>query len=243
MNPTRLEPLAVMSVILNDHNGHHDNNQYKQPPHLLTLPFLFEAITQAARTKPMVSPPDMVRSSKTKGLDWQTSQHALIAPQSLFRTLANPNGPPSLKQPPPGRETAPARHRGGKDHVQSIDIEAHLDYHRALDAARLDKLIDLSNRAKRRDREARQQRQPLDRRMAHFRLPELERIYADRWGPVLPDDDAGRSDLFIAFNHIAFMGGDVLARMAANVGTVDGRGGGPVASRQGRAATATLEGR
>jgi hypothetical protein len=32
-----------MSVILNDHNGHHDNNQYKQPPHLLTLPFLFEA--------------------------------------------------------------------------------------------------------------------------------------------------------------------------------------------------------
>jgi hypothetical protein len=26
-------------VILNDHNGHHDNNQYKQPPHLLTLPF------------------------------------------------------------------------------------------------------------------------------------------------------------------------------------------------------------
>jgi hypothetical protein len=43
MNPTRLEPLAVMSVILNDHNGHHDNNQYKQPPHLLTLPYLFEA--------------------------------------------------------------------------------------------------------------------------------------------------------------------------------------------------------
>ena len=154
----------------------------------------------------------MVRPSKTKGLDWQTSQQALIAPQSPFRTLANPNGLPPLKQPPPGRETAPVPSRGGKDHVQSIDIEAHLDYHRALDAARLDKLIDLSNRAKRRDREARQSGP--DRRMAYFRLPELERIYADRWGPVLPDDDAGRSDLFIAFNHLAHRGGDVLARMA-----------------------------
>jgi hypothetical protein len=67
--------------------------------------------------------------------------------------------------------------------------------------------------------------------MAHFRLPELERIYADRYGPVLPDDDAGRSNLFIAFNRIAFIGGDVLARMAAWArmrAPWMGTGGGPV---------------
>lgn len=56
---------------------------------------------------------------------------------------------------------------------------------------------------------------PFDRRMAYWRLPELERIFADRYCSTLPDDDAGRGDLVVAFNHIAYRNGDVIARMMA----------------------------
>jgi hypothetical protein len=46
-----------------------------------------------------------------------------------------------------------------------------------------------------------------DRRKPPFslsarRLCELERLYETRWGNHLPDDDAGRDDLLLAFNHI-----------------------------------------
>ena len=82
----------------------------------------------------------------------------------------------------------------------------------ASERARLaDQLVEIENSAKRRDREAR--RLPLDRRIAYFRLRELERIYARRYGLVLPDDEAGRGDLSIALNHIVFRSGDVLAKM------------------------------
>ncbi len=40
VNPARLEPRAVMPLVLNDHHRHYDNKQYKYPPHLLTLPFV-----------------------------------------------------------------------------------------------------------------------------------------------------------------------------------------------------------
>ncbi len=82
----------------------------------------------------------------------------------------------------------------------------------ASERARLaDQLVEIENSAKRRDREAR--RLPLDRRIAYFRLRELERIYPRRYGLVLPDDEAGRGDLSIALNHIVFRSGDVLAKM------------------------------
>ncbi|MGY2845636.1 hypothetical protein ACVIWU_004493 [Bradyrhizobium sp. USDA 4509] len=51
--------------------------------------------------------------------------------------------------------------------------------------------------------------------MARLRLRELERIYARRYGPVLPDDDAGRDDLEIAAHHIAHLRGDVVDHIAA----------------------------
>ena len=38
---------------------------------------------------------------------------------------------------------------------------------------------------------------------ASIRISQLKRIYADRYGPVLPDDDAGREDLLILLNHVA----------------------------------------
>lgn len=54
---------------------------------------------------------------------------------------------------------------------------------------------------------------PLDRRIAYFRLCELERIFASRYGQILPDDDAGRCDLRFAFHHIAHHTGDVVGKM------------------------------
>jgi hypothetical protein len=38
------------------------------------------------------------------------------------------------------------------------------------------------------------------------RMRELERLFDDRWGPTLPDDDSGRDDLFIAAHHLAQFG-------------------------------------
>jgi hypothetical protein len=39
--------------------------------------------------------------------------------------------------------------------------------------------------------------------LAAIRLSELERLYRARWGRQLPDDDAGRDDLVLAFSHIS----------------------------------------
>lgn len=47
---------------------------------------------------------------------------------------------------------------------------------------------------------ARDKRRPISR--AALRLREFERIFADRYGRYLPDDDAGRDDLWLAFNQI-----------------------------------------
>jgi hypothetical protein len=37
----------------------------------------------------------------------------------------------------------------------------------------------------------------------NVRICELERVLADRYGPVLPDDDAGRDDLIVLLHHLA----------------------------------------
>jgi hypothetical protein len=37
----------------------------------------------------------------------------------------------------------------------------------------------------------------------YVRPRELERVFRDRYGAILPDDDAGRDDLFIMVNHLA----------------------------------------
>ena len=44
-------------------------------------------------------------------------------------------------------------------------------------------------------------REPYNR-IANIRLRELERLFGDRWGDALPDDDAGRDELLIALHHI-----------------------------------------
>ena len=64
---------------------------------------------------------------------------------------------------------------------------------------------------------------PLDRRQAYFRLTELERLFTSRYGSILPDDEAGRGDLFVAFNHIAYRSGDGMRQLlgwGAEMGTV-----------------------
>jgi hypothetical protein len=50
----------------------------------------------------------------------------------------------------------------------------------------------------------RRQRKPSSPKK-NVRICDLERIYADRYGPVLPDDDAGRDDLFVMANHLAHL--------------------------------------
>jgi hypothetical protein len=48
-----------------------------------------------------------------------------------------------------------------------------------------------------------------------LRIAQLRRLLADRYGPQLPDDDAGREDARIMVNHLALRGGRQTARMLA----------------------------
>jgi hypothetical protein len=43
--------------------------------------------------------------------------------------------------------------------------------------------------------------------MAALRIAELSRLFLDRYGPTLPDDDAGRADVRIVVHHIARLRG------------------------------------
>jgi hypothetical protein len=141
----------------------------------------------------------------------------LISPTALNRTIGGKGKIPGAYPRGPALETQTASGaiRGG---LQWWQGEASTPgYHRpGIDATR-EALIDIENRAARRDRAHRARRwhdaMPFDRHKAYLRLPELERIYASRYGMTLPDDDAGRGDLCIAFNHIAYRSGDVLAQM------------------------------
>ena len=39
----------------------------------------------------------------------------------------------------------------------------------------------------------------------HVRIRELERLFADRYGTMLPNDDAGLDDIFVIANHLAHL--------------------------------------
>jgi hypothetical protein len=75
----------------------------------------------------------------------------------------------------------------------------------------LDRLIDMDNRAKRRDRET---------RGGAFGLPagrvrDLVRFFAFTYGEALPDDGAGREDVFILAHHVARLSGDAKRNIRA----------------------------
>jgi hypothetical protein len=107
----------------------------------------------------------------------------------------------SNSDPPPERKTAPTGDRGGSDsHVD----EAYLSYHRALDLARADRLIDIQNRAARRDWEAHRRAFGLPA----GRVRDLVRFFAFTYGAALPDDDGGRDDFFILAHHAARLNGE-----------------------------------
>jgi len=57
-----------------------------------------------------------------------------------------------------------------------------------------------------------QNRKPVP--FARLRKCELERLFADRWGDKLPDDDAGRDDLRLMVDHLAQLGEDHIRRSA-----------------------------
>jgi hypothetical protein len=51
--------------------------------------------------------------------------------------------------------------------------------------------------------------------MAALRCAELNRYAYDRYGPFLPDDDAGKDDAFVMVHHLALMSGDKGSRIEA----------------------------
>jgi hypothetical protein len=51
--------------------------------------------------------------------------------------------------------------------------------------------------------------------MAALRCAELNRYVGDRYGSILPNDDAGRDDAFIMAHHLALMSGDKGGRINA----------------------------
>ena len=48
---------------------------------------------------------------------------------------------------------------------------------------------------------------------ASVRVAEIDRILIDRYGDILPDDDAGRDDCFIMCHHLARRAGDPVVRI------------------------------
>jgi hypothetical protein len=67
--------------------------------------------------------------------------------------------------------------------------------------------VELTYAANRRDKRRNRRKPPI----AWLRVAELERIFADRYGAELPDDDAGRDDLWTALQHLA-LGADAARR-------------------------------
>ena len=51
--------------------------------------------------------------------------------------------------------------------------------------------------------------------MAALRCAELNRLWTDRYGAVLPDDDAGKDDARIMAHHLALMSGDQRRRISS----------------------------
>jgi hypothetical protein len=48
---------------------------------------------------------------------------------------------------------------------------------------------------------------------AAVRVAEIDRIFIDRWGEILPDDDAGSDDAFVMCHHLARRAGDPVFHM------------------------------
>lgn len=59
---------------------------------------------------------------------------------------------------------------------------------------------------------ARNGRRPFS--MAALRISQLSRLYSDRYGDTLPDDDAGRDDARLALHHLAKLSNNPARRMA-----------------------------
>ena len=59
----------------------------------------------------------------------------------------------------------------------------------------------------------RQGRKPIS--MAAIRCAELSRLFGDRYGAVLPDDDSGCDDVRIMAHHLALMSGNQFERIAS----------------------------
>jgi hypothetical protein len=110
-------------------------------------------------------------------------------------------GPPKRRTPPPSGKTG----SGAKTAFNSY--EAFSSYHRRADATSdreiADKYAAMEARARKRDRRA--------RRGCGFpagRVRDLTAFFDHTYGGPLPDDDAGREDMFILAHHVARLNGD-----------------------------------
>ena len=56
-----------------------------------------------------------------------------------------------------------------------------------------------------RDRQRKRRRSPRGNPTTYIRIRELERIFVDRYGSTLPNDDAGLDDIFVMANHLAHL--------------------------------------
>jgi hypothetical protein len=56
-----------------------------------------------------------------------------------------------------------------------------------------------------RDRQRKRRRNRRSNPKTYVRIRELERLFADRYGPTLPNDDAGLDDIFVMANHLAHL--------------------------------------
>jgi hypothetical protein len=72
--------------------------------------------------------------------------------------------------------------------------------------------IEMDNRAKRRDRKVGKRTFAIPA----GRVRDLVHFFSFTYGPVLPDDDAGRDDLFILAHHVAKLNGDPARNVSAH---------------------------
>jgi hypothetical protein len=120
-----------------------------------------------------------------------------------FAGAVSNGGDPPTSEPPPRLATETAANRKALNSPGYHEHEAT--------ARRLDALIEIENRAARRDREARAFALPAGR------VRDLVRFFAFTYGEGMPDDDGGRDDAFILAQHVARLNGDPASNVARHV--------------------------
>jgi hypothetical protein len=106
---------------------------------------------------------------------------------------------------PPDEKRSPAVWEAGRANSQNINKEISTATAAKTQAKRSE--VELTYAADLRDKRRNKRKPPI----VWLRVAELERVFKDRYGASLPDDDAGRDDLWTALQHLA-LGADAVRR-------------------------------